>query len=107
MSTDRIRKLNDAFRKTLRGGRAMMTSGVAELPDCVKAEAFVRVAHFSDFTPDNDPHGEHDFGTFTLVSRKFYWKIDYYDKLCEFGSEDPSDPDKTTRVLTVMLASEY
>ena len=85
----------------------MMTSGVDELPDCVKAEALVQVAHFSDFTGDNDPHGEHDFGSFTLVGRKFFWKIDYYDKHCEFGSEDPSDPEKTTRVLTVMLAEEY
>jgi hypothetical protein len=107
MSTDRIRELNDAFRKTLRGGRAMMTSGVDELPDCVKAEALVQVAHFSDFTTDNDPYGEHDFGSFTLVGRKFFWKIDYYDQRCELGSEDPGDPEKTTRVLTVMLAEEY
>ena len=106
-STDRIRELNDAFRKTLRGGRAMMTSGVDELPDCVKAEALVQVAHFADFTADNDPHGEHDFGSFTLVGRKFFWKIDYHDQRCEFGSEDPSDPEKTTRVLTIMLADEY
>lgn len=107
MSADRIRELNDVFRKTLRGGRAMMTSGVAELPDCVKAEAMVQVASFSDFTPDNDRYGEHDFGSFTLVGRKFYWKIDYYDERCEFGSEDLGDPAKTTRVLTIMLAEEY
>ena len=107
VNTGRIRELNDAFRQTLRGGRAMMTSGVDELPDCVKAEAFMQVAKFSAFTPDNDPHGEHDFGSFTLVGRKFFWKIDYYDKELRYGSEDPSDPEKTTRVLTVMLADEY
>jgi hypothetical protein len=107
MSTDRIRELNDAFRSTLRGGRAMMTSGVDELPDCVKAEAMVQVAHFSDFTADNDPYGEHDFGSFTLVGRKFFWKIEYYDKEMRYGSENPADPDMTTRVLTIMLACEY
>ena len=105
--TDRVRELNDAFRKTLRGGKAMMTSGVDELPDCVKAEALVQVAHFADFTADNDPHDEHDFGSFELVSRKFFWKIDYYDKDLLNGSEDPGDPERTMRVLTVMLAWEY
>ena len=62
---------------------------------------------YSAFTRDNDPYGEHDFGHFELVGRSFYWKIDYYDPKCEFGSEDPADPKKTTRVLTLMLAAEY
>jgi len=57
-----------------------MTSGVYELPDCVKAEALIQVAKFSEFSADNDPHDEHDFGSFNLVGRKFFWKIDYYDK---------------------------
>jgi hypothetical protein len=102
-----IALLNDAFRRTFSGGRVTMTAGVAELPDMVKAEALCKVAAFNDFKPDNDPHGEHDFGSFELVSRKFFWKIDYYDARCEFGSEDPADPAKTTRVLTLMLAGEY
>jgi hypothetical protein len=87
--------------------KVMMTPGVNQLPDCVKADAFVKVATFGEFTGDNDPYGEHDFGYFELVNRTFYWKIDYYDPKCEFGSEDPADPKKTTRVLTLMLAAEY
>src|SRR5438309_756455 len=107
MSADKIRELNDTVRTTMTGGRVMMTAGVDAVPSDVKAMVIRRVATFSDFTPDNDPHGEHDFGSFTLVGRKFFWKIDYYDKRCEFGSEDPSDPQKTTRVLTIMLAEDY
>jgi hypothetical protein len=48
MSTNHIRELNDAFRKALRGGKTMMTSGVADLPDSVKVEAVVQIASFSD-----------------------------------------------------------
>jgi len=65
------------------------------------------VATFSDFDKENDPYGEHDFGNFTLAGRKFFFKVDYYDSNMEFGSEDPADPSKTTRVLTIMLAEEY
>jgi len=65
------------------------------------------VIAFDDFNADNDPHGEHDFGSFELEGEKLFSKIDYYDLAGEFGSEDPTDPKKTLRVLTVMLAEEY
>ncbi len=104
---EKIATLNDAFRKTLSGGKVFMTAGVNELPDMVKAEALCTVANFSEFNVDNDPHGEHDFGSFELCGRRLFWKIEYYDPEMHFGSEDPANPAKTTRVLTVMLASEY
>jgi hypothetical protein len=107
MSAEKIRALNDAFRSTMTGGRVMLTARVGRLPSDVRAMVIRRVTTFSDFTPDNDPHGEHDFGSFTLAGHKFFWKIDYYDKGTKFGSEDPADPLKTTRVLTIMLAEEY
>ena len=71
-----------------------------------------RVAAFDRFTPDNDPHKEHDFGSLDHEGHPVFWKIDYYDRASfgsgrETGSEDPSDPAKTLRVLTIMLASEY
>ena len=104
---NKIALLNDAFRRTFAGGNVVMTAGVYALPDMVKAEALKKAATFDDFSEDNDPYGEHDFGSFELCGRKFFWKIEYYDRAMEHGSEDPSDPDKTTRVMTVMLASEY
>ena len=106
-STAIIRDLNDAFRNTFSGGQVVMTASVSALPDMVRANALLEVSRFDRFTGDNDPHGEHDFGSFEMVGRKFFWKIDAYDKTMEFGSEDPSDPTKTTRVLTLMLAEDY
>ena len=40
-------------------------------------------------------------------AERIFWKIDYYDPSLDFGSEIPSDPAQTVRVLTIMLASEY
>jgi len=105
--TRRIRELNDAFRRSFSGGKVTMTAGVYALPDMVKAAALQKAATFDQFNADNDPHGEHDFGSFELCGRKFFWKIEYFDRSMEYGSEDPSDPEKTTRVMTVMLAEEY
>ena len=107
MTAERVRALNDAFRRTMTGGNIMMTAGIHALPSDVQAMVIRRVATFSDFDEENDPHGEHDFGSFEFAGRKIFWKIDYYDAKMEFGSEDPADPSKTTRVLTIMLASEY
>jgi len=77
MSAEKIRALNDAFRTTMAGGRVLMTAGVDALPSDVKAVVLRRVATFSDFTEENDPHGEHDFGSFALAGRKFFWKSCY------------------------------
>lgn len=107
MSTERIRALNDAFRTTFVGGRVAVTAGVAALPTDVQAMVLRKIATFDAFDEDNDPHGEHDFGAFELTGRTFFWKLDYYDRQIAYGSPDPSDPDVTTRVLTVMLAEEY
>ena len=107
MRTEAIRKLNDAFRSSFIGGRVMLTASVDALPSDVKAMAIRKVATFDAFTKENDPHDEHDFGAFDLAGHRFFWKLDYYDEACRFGSEDPADPAKTTRVLTIMLAEDY
>jgi hypothetical protein len=85
----------------------MMTSGVNALDDDTKAEALERLRTFQAFNEDNDPHHEHDFGAFEIAGDKFFFKIDYYAPDMEHGSEDPADPQKTTRVLTLMKANEY
>lgn len=105
--TDRIRELNDVFRTTWLTGRVLMTSGVRSLPDTIQSDIAEAVQRFDAFTPDNDPHGEHDFGAVTIEGYRVFWKIDYYDPTLQCGSEDPANPTVTKRVLTIMLAEEY
>jgi Protein of unknown function (DUF3768) len=106
-TTDRIRVLNDNFRSTFVGGRVLTTAGVAELPVDTKARLLLAVQSFRNFTKDNDPHGEHDFGAIELEGERYFFKLDYYDVDMHYGSENPADPNVTTRVLTIMRADEY
>ena len=106
-TSTRIRVLNDNFRSTFIGGQVVLSAGIADLSLGVRAQVVLKVQNFADFTADNDPYGEHDFGSFEVAGETFFWRIDYYDSRCEFGSEDPADPEKTTRVLTIMFAGEY
>jgi hypothetical protein len=100
----RIRVLNDNFRSTFIGGQVMLSCGVAELPIDIKAKALLTVKTFKDFTGDNDPYGEHDFGHFELAGDTFYWKIDLYE---EPDVKNANGEPVVTRVLTIMLAEEY
>jgi Protein of unknown function (DUF3768) len=105
--TDIIRDLNDAFRRTFIGGAVMITAGVEVMTDGERRSLLERVRTFETFSEDNDPHGEHDFGSIEEGGARSFWKIDYYDRTMNAGSPDPADPSVTTRVLTIMLAEEY
>lgn len=102
----RIRAANDALRTQQRGGRLFITDGVCRLDALVPA-IVAAVAAFDEFTPDSDPYSEHDFGALTVLGNRVLWKIDYYDRTLTAGSPDPADESVTSRVLTIMLASEY
>ncbi len=106
---DRVRELNDAFRADgpSGNGRWVLTRGVLALGPDLVACAVRKVRAFDKFDADNDPYGEHDFGSFTLCGDKLFWKIDYYDQALDAASEDPADPELTARALTIMLAEEY
>jgi len=103
----RIRELNDQLRTNHVGGRMVMTRGFAHLDRRTKIAALILLRSFTAFDADNDPHGEHDFGSLEIGTTVVLWKIDYYDKDLQFASPDPSDPEVTTRVLTLMLAEDY
>jgi len=103
----RIRDLNDALRVTGRGGRVMMTAAMAALADENRSAVLAAVRSFDAFTPDNDPYGEHDCASLVVGSDSVVWKIDYFDTSMTAHSDDPTDPNVTRRVLTIMLASDY
>jgi hypothetical protein len=106
-SAERIRALNDDFRRTFVGGALLITAGVEAMSRDQRRSLLAKVRAFDVFTEDNDPHGEHDFGAVDEGGVRCFWKIDCYDRATEFGSPDPADPAVTTRVLTVMRADEY
>jgi Protein of unknown function (DUF3768) len=105
--TARIRALNDELRHTLTGGMALMTPGVAALGQEAVERIVKTIAVFDDFCHANDPHQEHDFGSFEAEGHMIFFKIDYYDQNLTYHSPDPADPAVTRRVITIMLAEEY
>ena len=104
--TETIRALNDKLRQNLIG-HAVMTPGVAALGAEAVARIVQTIAVFDDFCHANDPHEEHDFGSFEADGHNIMFKIDYYDAGLAQHSPDPSDPAVTQRVITIMLAEEY
>lgn len=104
---ERIRALNDELRKTGAGGKTYLTSGLIEKGADFIAKATAAVRALDAFTNDNDPWQEHDCATLDVDGETVMFKIDYYDVNMEHGSPDPADPRLTTRVLTIMLASDY
>ncbi len=96
-----VAALNDEFRR--KGFGVVITPGVQAIDDVAGLMRAVRT--FDAFTSDNDPYGEHDFGSIVWHDETVLWKIDYYDVQLR-GWEDPLSR-RCRRVLTVMLASEY
>ncbi|MFD1489151.1 DUF3768 domain-containing protein [Ancylobacter vacuolatus] len=102
-----IARLNDELRRNLATGDVMLTAGIRALPPAQLRAVLACVRRHDDFTPDNDPNGERDFCALELEGPgRIFWKIDYYDPTLTFGSENPADPTRTRRVLTIMLAEE-
>ena len=102
-----IRDLNDAFRTSLQGGALLMTAGIIALGPDAQASILAAVRAFDAFTGDNDPWGEHDMAALMVDGERIFFKIDYYDPTRARHSDDPADPSKTERVLTIMLGNEY
>jgi Protein of unknown function (DUF3768) len=103
--TRRIAELNDLARTAMGvASRVVQTRGICALASADQSAIREAVEKFNAFNPGNDPYGERDMGCFEHNGIAVMWKIDYYDRQCEYGSEDPA---QTTRVLTIMRGEEY
>ena len=100
-----IAKLNDELRASIPHlpypHQMVLTDEVATLPTEQLAELLYQVKNFCEFSEDNDPHGEHDFGKIMLRGDDFFWKFDYYDQDQKYFEENGQ------RILTIMFAHEY
>ena len=104
---DRIRALNDEFRQKITSNFAVITPGVAALGKTAVDWIVKTIAVYDDFCQANDPHLEHDFGSFETDGQTIFFKINYYDRALTLHSPDPANPSVTQRVMTIMLAHEY
>jgi hypothetical protein len=104
--TETVHHLNDLLRSTFIGGEVVITAGIQGLSATLRASIMRQVQEFDTWTPANDPNSEHDSGSFDANDHKVFWRVAYYNQDMSARSEDPADPNVTTRVLTVMLAEE-
>ena len=68
-----IAKLNDQARQTFTGCRVLITRGISELEPELIQQIVKAVQSFNQFTPDNDPYGEHDFGRVIIAGHTVFW----------------------------------
>ena len=104
---ERIRVLNDRLRIERAGGRVLATRGVMAKGLAFLVAVAGALQRYDGFRDENDPYGEHDFGSLSIDGETVFWKIDYYDQSLTAAAVDPSSETGCVRVLTVMLAEEY
>jgi hypothetical protein len=101
MPTNEKAARNDRIRQLLpmvhQEDRFVVSSGLMSLGAEALRDAMKQTKAQKEFDPDNDPYGEHDFGSFTLATEeKCFWKIDDYN-----------GHDGIRCVVTLMLAEDY
>jgi hypothetical protein len=122
--TARIARLNDVARRAMGVAcTAVATAGFRSLSAFDQSRVRELIETYDAFDEGNDPHGERDFGCVYQLGdgqwtterprvrdderERVFWKLDYYDRDLQFGSEDAANAAVTRRVLTIMLSDEY
>ena len=98
----KIIELNDQLRTTFRGARVQMTPGVYELDARLRGRALYALSRCKTFGDDSD----HDWGVFIFAGYSFEWRIEYRAKDGNASSPDPTNAEKTFRVLTLNATND-
>ncbi len=99
-----IAQLNDRFRQGDRSlGHYQMSRRVLNLPSEKQRELFQLLQTYQAFSPDDQ---EHNTGVITWENHQYIWKIDYLDLTLTMLSDEPANPEKTSRVLFIIRADE-
>ena len=113
-------ELNDKFRQegpqldkdaiilthALRSHMTENANGFTFARRCDELNRLIAGYDFSQSLGDN-PYGERDMGWIDFMGERVMFKIYYYDLDLKYRSENPADPTVTSRVMTIMLASDY
>jgi hypothetical protein len=89
---NKIAFLNDGLRRTFARGKVVTPAGVAALPEEALAQVLDRVRHFDEFTKDNDPYCEHDFGSFEVGGVSYFSRSIITPPICKVGRMTPPIP---------------
>jgi hypothetical protein len=91
----RIIELNDQLRTTFKGGR------VRVIPTGYELDARL-CGRSTKFDHDRD----HDRGRFVFAGYLFEWRVEYRSRDGTGISDDPTDPEKTLRTLTLYAVDD-
>lgn len=74
----KIAALNDAARRNVMS--YLTSAGAISLEPSIVGDIYTAVRNFSRFTEDNNPYGEHDFGSLKMHGQRIFWKTDYCEE---------------------------
>jgi len=97
-----VAEKNNIARKAM-GVACMLiqTQGVNMLSPEDQSRLREAVENFNDFTEDNDPYQNHDFGKIVQDEVDYFWKID------DYGPDYARHGATHRLILTILRADEY
>ena len=95
MKSEIHQKINDQMRRNQH--RIFLSKGIQSYTNPELTDIMNIVRNFKNFNLSNDPHKEHNFGTFMYKGEKLLWRIDTH-----YPENTPYH-----KFLVVMKATEY